>query len=129
MSLWTIEVGCFPSAVHLEGSMPDEWLNHSEVLVLVPLEDSPLPLWELRWHEAATLQGLADILAPGLISLAARGLIEVRRFHHWPAHWDEGTPLIGDDLARESTRVEVWSDDTTHAVLAAHITEAGHRFL
>jgi len=27
----------------------DEWLDQSEVLVLDPLEDSPLPLWELRW--------------------------------------------------------------------------------
>jgi hypothetical protein len=109
--------------------MADEWLDHSEVLILDSLEDSPLPLWELRWREVRTLQELADILAPGLISLAARGLVEVRRFHNWPARWDQGVPLIGDDLARESTRVEVWSDDAAHAVLAAHITEAGRRLL
>ncbi|MEU7875976.1 hypothetical protein [Dactylosporangium sp. NPDC049140] len=109
--------------------MADERLDHSEVLVLDPLEDSPLPLWELRWHDATTLQELADILAPGLISLAARGLVEVRRFHNWPAQWDQGAPLTGDDLARESTRAEVWSDDAAHAVLAAHITEAGRRLL
>ena len=33
----------------------DEWLDPSEVVVLDPLEDSPLPLGELRWHEATTL--------------------------------------------------------------------------
>jgi hypothetical protein len=106
-----------------------EWLDNSEVLVLQPLEDSPLPLWELRWHEETTLQRLADILAPALISLAARGLVEVRRFRRWPAQWEEGVLLTGEDLARESTRAEVWSASPTDAVLAAHITEAGHRFL
>jgi hypothetical protein len=119
-----------PAAIRLEKSMTDEWLNRSEVLVLDPLEDSPLPLWELRWHEATTLQELADVLAPGLISLAARGLVEVRRFQNWPAQWDRGVPLTGDDLARECTRADVWSDDATRAVLAAaHITEAGRRLL
>jgi hypothetical protein len=76
------------------------------------LEDSPLPLWELRWHEETTLQALAAILAPGLISPAARGLVEVRRFRTWPAQWDEGQPLSEDDLTRESSRVEVWSVGT-----------------
>jgi hypothetical protein len=108
--------------------MGDEWLDRSEVLVLDPLENSPLPLWELGWREA-TPQELADILAPGLISLAARGLVEVRRFHPWPAQWDQGVLLAGDDLARESTHPEVWSDDAAHAILAAHITKAGRRLL
>jgi hypothetical protein len=109
--------------------MAGEWLDNSEVLVLQPLEDSPLPLWELRWHEETTLRQLTDILAPGLVSLAARGLVEVRRFRSWPAQWEEGVPLAGDALARESTRAEMWSSDPEGAVLAAHITEAGHRFL
>ncbi len=109
--------------------MVGDWLDNSEVLVLQPLEDSPLPLWELRWHEETTLQQLADILAPGLISLAARGFVEVRQFRNWPARWDEGIPLTGDDLARESTRTGVWTDRPEGAVLAAHITEAGHRLL
>ncbi|GGN24497.1 hypothetical protein FHR83_008099 [Actinoplanes campanulatus] len=109
--------------------MSDEWLDNAEVLVLQPLEDSPLPLWELRWHEVTTVQQLADILAPGLISLATRGFVEVRRFHNWPAQWDEGLPLTGDDLARESTRAAVWSDSPEGVVLAAHITEAGRRLL
>jgi hypothetical protein len=39
---------------------------------------------------------------------------------------DEGVPLTGDDLARERTRAEVWSDGPADGVLAAHITEAGH---
>jgi hypothetical protein len=109
--------------------MTDEWLDNAEVLVLQPLEDSPLPLCELRWHEETTLQELAAILAPGLISLETRGFVEVRRFRHWPTQWDEGVPLTGDDLARESTRAEVWSVEPDGAVLAAHITEAGHRLL
>ena len=64
--------------------MADEWLNNAEVLVLQPREDSPLPLRELRWHEETTLQQLADILAPGLISLAARSFVEVRQFQFGP---------------------------------------------
>jgi hypothetical protein len=118
-----------PSVIHLEVCMAYEWLDNSEVLVLQPLEDSPLPLWELRWHEETTRQALAATLAPGLISLAARGLLEVRRFRTWPAQWDDGQALTEEDLARESRRVEVWSEGTGDAVLAAHITEAGHRFL
>jgi hypothetical protein len=106
-----------------------EWLDNAEVLVLQPLEDSPLPLWELRWHEETTLQDLAAILSPGLISLETRGFVEVRRFRRWPAQWDEGVPLTGDDLARESTLAKAWSDEPDGAVLAAHITEAGHRLL
>jgi hypothetical protein len=85
--------------------MTDEWLDQSEVLVLDPLEDSPLPLWELRWHEATTLQELADILAPGLISLAERGLVEVRRFRNWPAEWGRRCPTYGGrPRARKHTR-------------------------
>ncbi|MFG1993989.1 hypothetical protein ACGFJ7_28855 [Actinoplanes sp. NPDC048988] len=109
--------------------MTEEGLDYAEVLVLDPLEDSPRPLWELRRHEETTLRELADILAPGLISLESRGFVEVRRFSGWPARWDEGVPLTGDDLARESSRAEVWSEEPGGVVLAAHITEAGYRFL
>ncbi|MEU4426167.1 hypothetical protein AB0F81_36570 [Actinoplanes sp. NPDC024001] len=64
--------------------MADEWLDNAEVLVLQPLEDSPLPLWKMRWHEETTRQQLADILAPALISLATRGFVEVRQFRNCP---------------------------------------------
>jgi hypothetical protein len=37
--------------------------------------------------------------------------------------------MVGDELLYESARVEVWSDDPTHARLAAHITEDGIRYL
>jgi len=109
--------------------MAGDWLDNAEVLVLQPLEDSPQPLWALRWHEETTLLALAAILAPGLISLEARGLVEVRHFRFWPARWDEGEPLTGDELAQESARAEIWSEATAEGVLAAHITEAGYRFL
>ncbi|GAA0577619.1 hypothetical protein GCM10010172_72990 [Paractinoplanes ferrugineus] len=109
--------------------MADEWLDDSEEQVLQPLDDSPQPLWELRWHKQTTLGQLADILAPGLISLAARGLVEVRRFPRWPAPWTEGVLLTGEELAQESRRAEAWSDRTTETVLAAHITAAGRRLL
>nr|WTA68154.1 hypothetical protein OHB51_02980 [Micromonospora sp. NBC_00855] len=108
----------------------DEGLDFAEELVLCSLEDSPLPLWELGWAEAPSRQRVTAVLGPGLISLVARGLIKVRRFDCWPAQWDRGVPLAGDDLLRESGRVEVWSDDdSAHGVLAAHITEAGIRYL
>ena len=61
--------------------------------------------------------------------MEARGLVEVRRFRFWPARWDEGEPLTGDELAQESARAEIWSEATAEGVLAAHITEAGYRFL
>lgn len=99
------------------------------MLVPQPLEDSPRPLWELRWHEQTTLQQLADILGPGLHWLAAQGLIEVRRFRAWPARWEEGVPLTGDELQRDSAQADAWSAGPSDTVLAAHITEAGHRLL
>jgi len=37
--------------------------------------------------------------------------------------------VTGENLLRDSERVEVWSDDSTHGVLAAHITEPGIRYL
>jgi len=40
--------------------MAGDWLDNAEVLVLQPLEDSPQPLWALRWHEETTLLALAD---------------------------------------------------------------------
>ena len=109
--------------------MDDKGLDLAEELVLCPLENSPLPLWELGWAEAPSRQRMATVLGPGLVSLVARGLIEVRRFDSWPAQWERGVPVIGDDLLRESRRVEAWSDDSTHSRLAAHITEAGIRYL
>ncbi|WP_433288235.1 hypothetical protein [Micromonospora sp. CA-244673] len=107
----------------------DEGLDLAEELVLCPLEDSPLPLWELGWAEAPSRQRVAAVLGPGLVSLVARGLIEVRHFDSWPAQWERGIPVAGDDLLRESGRVEVWSVDSAHGVLAAHITKAGIRYL
>jgi len=89
--------------------MAGDWLDNAEVLVLQPLEDSPQPLWALRWHEETTLLALAAFLAPGVISLEARGLVEVRRFRLWPARWEDGEPLTGGELARESNRAEIWS--------------------
>ncbi|MFI7076743.1 hypothetical protein ACIBO1_05560 [Micromonospora sp. NPDC049903] len=107
----------------------DEGLDLAEELVLCPLEDAPLPLWELGWAEAPSRQRVAAVLGPGLVSLVARGFIEVRRFDGWPARWERGVPVAGDDLLREIGRVEVWFDGSANGVLAAHITEAGIRYL
>jgi hypothetical protein len=46
-------------------------LDVGEHLVLEDLEDSPVPLWELGWPEAPSRQVVAEILGPGLVSLAA----------------------------------------------------------
>lgn len=107
----------------------DQGLDIAEELVLSDLEDSPLPLWEIGWAEAPSRERVAAVLGPGLVSLVSRGLIEVRRFENWPAQWDQGIPMVGDDLLRESGRVEVWSDDSAQVRWAAHITEAGIRYL
>ncbi|MEV4546187.1 hypothetical protein [Micromonospora echinaurantiaca] len=106
----------------------DEGLDLAEELVLCPLEDSPL-LCELGWAEAPSQQHVAAVLGQCLVSLVARGLIEVRRFDGWPAQWERGIPVAGDDLLRESRRLEMWSDDSAHGMLAAHITKAGIRYL
>ena len=102
-------------------------LDVAEQIVFQPLEDSPLPLWELRWAEAPSWEAVAEVLGPGLVSLADRGLIEVRRFNSWPSPWEKGVQVVGDDLKRESVRAEVWSGDSTAGTLAAHITQAGIR--
>ncbi|MER7283823.1 hypothetical protein ABT369_56360 [Dactylosporangium sp. NPDC000244] len=71
----------------------DEGLDPAEVLVLDPLEDSPLPLWELGLGAWASPQQRVAFLGPGLVSLVARGLIEVRRFGNWPTRWDAALRL------------------------------------
>ncbi|HEX5594730.1 MAG TPA: hypothetical protein VFX61_01715 [Micromonosporaceae bacterium] len=107
----------------------DQGLDLAEEHVLQPLEISPLPLWELRWDAAPSWDVVAEVLGPGLVSLVGRGLIEVRRFDRWPAPWEQGVPIAGDDLLRESGRAEVWSGDSDLGSLVARITEAGIRFL
>lgn len=100
-------------------------LDLAEEHVLLPLEDSPLPLWELRWDAAPSWDVVAEVLGPGLVSLVGRGLIEVRRFENWPTPWEQGVPVVGDDLLRESGRAEAWSGDSARGRLAARITGAG----
>jgi len=107
----------------------DEGLDLAEELLLQPLEDSPRPLWELRWDAAPSWEVVAEVLGPGLVSLAGRGLIEVRCFDSWPAPWERGVPIAGDDVLRESRRAEVWSGDSARGKVVAHITEAGIRLL
>ena len=106
-----------------------EGLDNAEYLVLGELETSPRPLRELGWLEAPSRQVVAEVLGPGLVSLAARRLIEVRYFDRWPARWEEGIAVGGSDLRRVSSRVEAWTDHSTRGVLAAHITEAGILYL
>jgi len=106
-----------------------EGLDNAEYLVLGDLESSPRPLRVLGWTEARSRQMVAEVLGPGLASLAARSLIEVRRFDRWPARWEDGVPVVSDDLRRASSRVEVWSDDSAYGVLAARITEGGIPYL
>ena len=107
----------------------DEGLDNGEYLVLGDLESSPRPLWELGWTEAPSRRRVAEVLGTGLVSSAARGLIEVRRFNRWPARWEEGIPVQGDELRHAGSRVEVWSGDSTHGMLAARITEAAIPYL
>jgi hypothetical protein len=106
----------------------DDGLNLAEQVILDPLENWPLPLCQLAstW---VPRKEMAAFLGQGLVSLTSRGLIEVRRFENWPAQWEQGVPVVGNDLQRESERDEVWSDDQADSILAAHITKAGIRYL
>ncbi|BCB77803.1 hypothetical protein GCM10022251_38720 [Phytohabitans flavus] len=111
-------------------------VTYQEEIVLQPLEDSPLPLWEIAEDfvraavgEPPAPQAVAEILAPALTSLATHGLIEVRRFDVWPAPWEAGVPVDPDRLLHESQHAEAWSRGRTHDLLAAHITEVGIRWL
>ncbi|GLW33792.1 hypothetical protein [Actinoplanes regularis] len=106
-----------------------EGLDNAEYLILGDLDSSPRPLQELGWPEAPSRRVVAEILGPGLVSLATRHFIEVRRFSVWPARWEEGTPVAGDELRQASSRVEVWSGGSTNGLLAAQITEAGVPYL
>ncbi|MFD0582251.1 hypothetical protein [Dactylosporangium darangshiense] len=112
-------------------------LTNAEYLVLGPLEaDAPRPLWEIAEAflggvvgERPTLERIAELLGAALASLAAHGLIEVRRFDIWPAPWDQGSPVANEHLVSESQRSDVWSRSMTHDALAAVITEVGIRWL
>ncbi|MFF0375890.1 hypothetical protein [Actinoplanes missouriensis] len=109
--------------------MDDQGLDVGEHIVLEDLEDSPLPLGEIGWPEAPSRQRVAEVCGAGLVSLVARGFIEVRRFESWPEPWERGRPVRGDELLAESRRVERWTSNASHAHLVAHITEAGRRYL
>ena len=97
-----------------------EFLEPSEVYVLDGLDDSPQSLPEVRGNLTV------EYCVPGLVSLVARGLIEVRRFDRLPAPWEEGTPVTGTELEWISGRWETWCDGSP---FAAHITPAGRRLL
>ncbi|GAA2903116.1 hypothetical protein Acy02nite_86720 [Actinoplanes cyaneus] len=58
----------------------DRGLNPGEHIVLEGLEESPAPLWELGWPEAPSRRHVAEVCGPGLVSLEARGFVEVRAF-------------------------------------------------
>jgi hypothetical protein len=107
-----------------------EGLDAAEELVLSGLEDSPQPLWELTWDETLSPERCAAVLGPALVSLAARGFVDVRRFDDWPADWALGVPIAGDDLLRESRVGAAWArHDGTDVALVAHITGTGTRYL
>jgi hypothetical protein len=107
----------------------DQGLDIGEHLVLEDLADSPAPLGEIGWPEAPSRHRVAEVCGPGLVSLERRGFIEVRCFESWPEPWEQGRPVVGEELLAESQRVERWSSDATGTHLAAQITEAGGRYL
>ncbi|MER7586923.1 hypothetical protein ABTW72_05225 [Micromonospora sp. NPDC127501] len=106
-------------------------LTNAEYLVLSPLEeDTPRPLWEIAEAfidcvagELPTTEQVAALLGPALASLAAHGLIEIRRFGAWPAPWEQGADVV--ELGTDSRCVDIWSRTRTHDVLVARITEVG----
>jgi hypothetical protein len=53
--------------------MATEWLNQAEVLVLDPLEDSPLPLWEDLADVAHVQLGGGRVKSPELVEVAMLG--------------------------------------------------------
>lgn len=107
----------------------DQGLNTGEHIVLEGLADFPVPFWEIGWAEAPSRQRVAEVCGPGLVSLEARGFIEVRRFESWPRPWEHGRPVVGSELLAESRHVERWSDNAARTHLVAKITEAGERYL
>jgi hypothetical protein len=107
----------------------DQGLGIGEHIVLENLEDSAAPLWQFGWPEAPSRQRVAEVCGPGLVSLEARGLIEVRRFESWPEPWERGRPVLGDELLAESRRVERWIDNAAGTQVAARILDAGERYL
>jgi len=106
----------------------DRGLDPGEHIVLEDLEGPPVALWEMGWPEASSRQHVAEVCGPGLVSLEARGFVEVRRFESWPEPWEHGRPVVGDELLAESRRVERWSSNPART-LAARITDAGGRCL
>jgi hypothetical protein len=107
----------------------DQGINTGEHIVLESLEGFPTPLWELGWAEASSRQHVAEVCGPGLVSLEARGFVEVRRFGSWPESWEHGRAVVGSELLAESRCVERWSDNAARMHLVVRITEAGERYL
>lgn len=107
----------------------DQGLTIGEHIVLEGLADCPAPLGELGWAEAPSRQHVAEVCGPGLVALAARGFVEVRRFESWPGKWENGRPVAGRELLAECRRVERWSGNAARGHLVARITDAGEQYL
>ncbi|OJF10728.1 hypothetical protein [Couchioplanes caeruleus] len=109
-------------------------LDNAEYLVLAPLElGTPRPLWEIAEDFVRSVVGapptkeeVAALLGPGLASLAARELVEVRQFSSWPAAWVQGIPVDDSRLSAANFRTDAWAGyaDGQETVVAL-ITEAG----
>lgn len=110
-----------------------EGLSDGEYLVLAPLEGGePRPLFEIADDfvrcvagTVPTMKQIAAVLGPGVTAMAARRLIEVRRFPFWPMPWPDGVPAAGPELRP----ARVWAEPAGGDVLVARITEAGRRWL
>jgi len=108
-----------------------------EYAVLGSLESEPqLALPEIAEDFLGSVAGappepeeLAATLGPGLSSLAADKLLEVRRFSSWPAEWSQGAPIEGDVLGAAAGQAGAWCALDGESVLVARITEAGWRWL
>jgi len=108
-----------------------------EYAVLGSLEsESPLALPEIAEDFLGSVAGpppgpeeLASTLGPGLSSLAADKLLEVRRFSSWPAEWSQGAPIEGDVLGAAAAQAGAWGALDGESVLVGRITEAGWRWL
>ncbi|MER5453613.1 hypothetical protein ABT008_02400 [Micromonospora sp. NPDC002389] len=114
----------------------DGGLELAEELMFCSLEDSPRSLREIGWAEVPSRQRVAAVLGPGLVSLLARGFVEVRRFDGWPSRWERGVPAGGRigfalDRAAHDRRPgeEWWCHDSTGGILGlrAVLRVAGQR--
>ncbi|MEU8387908.1 hypothetical protein [Micromonospora sp. NPDC048843] len=112
----------------IKGLTPAEYfvLHGSDGCAALP---EILMTWMDNGDRSPSLEEAVRDLARAIVSLERDGLVEVRRFELWPAGWDQGVRVTGEELQEASCQASSWLPDAPARLLVVGITEIGGAWL